>query len=234
MYSSTTSAADLLIFFPFPAAFPSFPTSRRLRKNRMVTPTATATAPTGAKEKNPRGSRPSLTIASWMTRFGGVLMRVKSPILLANAIGIRYLLALMPEADAILITIGIITATVPVLLTNAPIAAVTSITRRKRTFSLLPPTFIILPLIILARPVLKMPAPTTKSPTIIMTTELENPERASSGVSTPVSRSTSIEPRATMSDRILPLTNNIHDRARTMRVTVDGDNIDIRLCFLQN
>ena len=95
-------------------------------------------------------------------------------------------------------------------------------------------SIIILPLIIFASPVLKIPAPTTKSPTIIMTTGLENPESASSGVSTPVSRSASREPSATTSERILPLTNNIQERASTMRVIADGDIIDIRPCFLQN
>ena len=52
-------------------------------------PTATTTAPTGANEKKPSGSMPASTSASCMTRLGGVLIRVKSPMLLANAMGIR-------------------------------------------------------------------------------------------------------------------------------------------------
>ena len=40
-------------------------------------------------EKKPSGSMPASTSASCMTRLGGVLIRVKSPMLLANAMGIR-------------------------------------------------------------------------------------------------------------------------------------------------
>ena len=53
------------------------------------------------------------------------------PILLANARGMRSLLGEVPADAAILTTIGIITATVPVLLTTDPMVPVTIMTSRK-------------------------------------------------------------------------------------------------------
>lgn len=97
------------------------------------------------------------------------------PRLLAKAKGMSNLLAEMLPLVAMLTTIGNIKATVPVLLTKAPIAVVVSMTSRKSRVSLSPARCIILPLIILASPVWNTAPPTTKSPTIIMTTELENP-----------------------------------------------------------
>ena len=89
-----------------------------------------------------------------MTRFGGVPIRVIiPPILLANAKGISNRLGFIPALTARLTTIGSINATVPVLLTKAPIAEVTSITNKKSRNSLLPASFNILLLIIFANPV---------------------------------------------------------------------------------
>jgi len=90
----------------------------------------------------------------------------------------------MPAFVARLTTIGSIRATVPVLLTKAPIAEVTSITNRNNRNSLFPASFKMRELIIFANPVWKIAPPTTNSPTIIITTELEKPDKASSGVRT--------------------------------------------------
>ena len=86
--------------------------------------------------------------------IGGVPMSVvMPPMLLAKASGISSRLWFMPDPAAMLTTIGIISATVPVLLTKAPIEAVTMMTSRKRRVSLLPARFRMRELIILARPV---------------------------------------------------------------------------------
>ena len=102
--------------------------------------------------------------------------------LLAKARGMRKRLGDFPALAAMLTIIGSIRATVPVLLTNAPIAPVTSITRRNIFVSLLPARDITLLPIIFARPVWNIPPPTTNKPIIMMTVVLENPERASVGV----------------------------------------------------
>ena len=125
-----------------------------------------------------------------------------------------------------LITIGSITATVPVLLTKAPIRAVTSITRTKSTFSFLPPIRRIRLLIILARPVRKMPAPTTNSPTIIITTGLAKPESASAGVSMPNISKASRAQSATISDLTLPLMKKTHETISIASVITEGDSKD--------
>ena len=104
-------------------------------------------------------------------------------------------------------TMGIIRATVPVLLTKAPMIAVTSITSMKRAMSLPPASDIIFRLAALASPVWSMPPPTTNSPTIIITTGLEKPANASAGVSIPQSIITTSAHRATMSALSLPMTN---------------------------
>ena len=86
--------------------------------------------------------------------MGGVPISVIiPPILLANANGISKRRGLLPAFTAILTTIGSIKATVPVLLTKAPIAAVTNITNKNSLSSLVPANFRILLLIILAKPV---------------------------------------------------------------------------------
>lgn len=91
--------------------------------------------------------------------------------------GMSRRLVWMPPSAARLTRIGSISATVPVLLTNAPMPAVTSMVSTSRRNSLLPASFMILPPIILARPVRKMAPPTTKSPTIITTMEWKSRKR---------------------------------------------------------
>ncbi len=132
----------------------------------------------------------------------------------------------MPAEAAMLITMGIMTATVPVLLTKAPMSAVTSITRMKSTFSFFPPIRRIRLLIILARPVRKIPAPTTNSPTIMITTGLANPESASEGVRMPPTSRASRAHSATISDRTLPLMKKKHETSRMPRVVTEGENKD--------
>ena len=119
---------------------------------------------------------------------------------------------------AILTTIGIIRATVPVLLTKAPINEVTNITNTNSFTSLSPASFSILLLIILAKPVWKIAPPTTKSPIIITTTLSENPDRASSGVSIPKSTSKTKAHIATKSERTFPLINSNDDTNNIIRV----------------
>ena len=146
-------------------------------------PTETQMSPTGRNEKKESAPNPACSNVSEMIKLGGVPISVIiPPILLAKAKGISRRLGLMPALMAMLTTIGSIKATVPVLLTNAPMADVASITNKKSRNSLFPASFNILLLIILASPVWKIPPPTTKRPTIMITTELENPESASSGV----------------------------------------------------
>ena len=95
-------------------------------------PTAIHISPTGVKEKNDRGSYPASVRVFCMTRLGGVPIRViMPPILLAKAKGIKKRPGWECALAARLTTIGNIKATVPVLLTKAPIPAVTSIMRIK-------------------------------------------------------------------------------------------------------
>ena len=117
-------------------------------------PTITQTMPTGRKEKKESGSSPAEVNVFCITRFGGVPINViMPPILLANANGISKRLGFIPALIARLTTIGSINATVPVLLTNAPIAEVTNITNRNRRISLVPASLRIRELIIFANPV---------------------------------------------------------------------------------
>lgn len=96
----------------------------------------------------------------------------------------------MPELAAILITIGIIIATVPVLLTKAPINEVANTTKMKALVSLpLANCEMLLPTVC-ANPVCSMAPPTTNSHTIIMTIGDENPLNASLVVRIPVAVST--------------------------------------------
>ena len=69
-----------------------------------------------------------------------------------------------------------------------------------------------------------MAPPTTNSPTIIITTELENPDRASWGVSIPVSSRATRAHNATRSERTLPMAKNTAERTKIMMVVV--------MCFL--
>ena len=126
----------------------------------------------------------------------------------------------MPILEAIPTTIGIINATVPVLLTNAPMTDVTITTSRKSAVSLPPANFIIRPPTAFAKPVCIMAPPTTKSPTIIITTVDEKPEKASTGVRIPNKSKAESAQSATMSERSLPIANINTVRTNIMRVTV--------------
>ena len=179
------------------------------------------TIPTGRKLKNFKGSKPLSIRASCITRLGGVPISVSMPpMLLAKARGISRRLARIFAFCAKLTTIGIIRATVPVLLTKAPITAVTTISNRNKPSSLSPARVISLPDAFLASPVCTIAPPTTNNPTIIITTELENPDRASCGVSIPVSSRATRAHSATRSERTLPMAKNTAERARIMRVIV--------------
>ena len=146
-------------------------------------PVSTQTSPTGKKEKKDSCGKPACTKVSAIIRFGGVPISVIiPPMLLAKARGINRRLGFVPALAAMLTTMGNMRATVPVLLTKAPMADVTSMTRRKRRNSLVPASLRILLLIIFASPVWKIAPPTTNNPTIMITTEFEKPERPSSGV----------------------------------------------------
>ena len=184
-------------------------------------PVSTQTNPTGVKEKNERLSNPAFSKASCTTRLGGVPIRVAiPPMLLAKARGIRKRLGFMLAFIAILTTMGNIRATVPVLLTKAPMKAVTTIIKMNNFNSLFPANWSILLLIILARPVLKMAPPTTNKPTIMITIGFEKPDNASSGVKIlQTMRSTSAQ-SATRSERIFPFTKNKAESAKMTRVVI--------------
>ena len=156
-----------------------------------------------------------------MTRLGGVPIRVSiPPRLLAKASGMSSSLELLCVAAARLTTMGSIRATVPVLLTKAPMTAVTSITIRKSVSLLFPASFIILLLIIFASPVCRIPPPTTNRPTIIIRTGFEKPARASAGVRM-LNRSRDISAHnATTSERVLPIAKNIAEMAKMIMVII--------------
>ncbi len=136
----------------------------------------------------------------------------------AKAMGMRRRLAFILALAARLTTMGSMRAAVPVLLTKAPKATVQRITSRKMVFSLVPAMRSRPPLIFLASPVWKMAPPTTNRPTIMITTELEKPERASSGVRTPKSNKRVRAQRATMSERNLPTAKQIAEPTRMASV----------------
>ena len=161
--------------------------------------------------------------------MGGVAIKVNIPILLAKANGIRNRRGLIFALTAILTTIGIITATVPVLLTKAPIEAVTNITKTNNLLSLLPARRSILELISFASPVRKIPPPTINNPTIINTIELEKPDRASTGVIILVSTNANRAHIATKSDRTLPLIKNADDTKSIIRVIFIGVKISFNV-----
>ena len=128
------------------------------------------------------------------------------PMLLAKASGIMSLEGFTPAVFDMASTMGRSSATVPVLLTKAATSAVTSSTRKKRRFSLVPARRSRRPLMVLASPVWNTAPPTTKRPIMMTTAELENPDRASFGEMTPVSSRAAMEQRATMSERTLFMT----------------------------
>lgn len=86
--------------------------------------------PTGRVVKNWSPSRPDYMSVLWTISVGGVPIIVIIPeILQAKAIGISRRLALTPDCAAIVTTIGIRIATVPVSLTKSPSTIVTRMTR---------------------------------------------------------------------------------------------------------
>ena len=125
-----------------------------------------------------------------------------------------------PDAAARLTMMGIIRATVPVLLTKAPINEVTSITKRKVTVSLPCESAMSLLPVNLARPVCMMAPPTTKSPIIMMTIGEEKPARASVGVRIPKTRSAARAVSATISALTLPHINMATVMIKMISVTV--------------
>ena len=156
-----------------------------------------------------------------MTRLGGVPISVSiPPILLANATGISKRLAFILALVARLTTTGIMRATVPVLLTNAPITDVTTITVINRRVSFVPAKRTILLPSFWARPVCNTAPPTTNNPTIIITTGFEKPANASSGVRIPKINNKTRPPNATRSERTLPMANNIADTTRIIIVII--------------
>ena len=117
-----------------------------------------------------------------------------------------------------LTTIGSISATVPVLLIKAPMAAVTSMTRMNSFSSLLPANPRMRLLTILASPVWKIAPPTTNSPIIMMTIGLANPASASSGVSIWKTSRPSSAHSATRSERTRPFIKKTADSTRIASV----------------
>jgi hypothetical protein len=220
-YSETSFFNDFPLLALVALNTPGFERYFLLNGNNTIVPTTAQMRPTGRNVKKPRPGKPFDISSSFITRLGGVPIRVIIPlILLAKASGISRRLGFIFTLIAILTTIGIIMATVPVLLTKAPITEVTPITIRKSFVSLFPANFISLELIILARPVWKIAPPTTNRPTIIIITLLEKPERASSGVSTPARSNVARAERATISERTLPLMKKTTDNNKTRIVII--------------
>lgn len=118
------------------------------------------------------------------------------------------------------VDIGIIIATVPVLLTKAPINEVAYTTKMKALVSLpLANCEMLLPTVF-ANPVCSMAPPTTNSHTIIMTIGDENPLNASLVVRIPVAVSTMRADKATISPRTLPHINMAIVTIKTIIVMV--------------
>ncbi|CCY65371.1 unknown [Prevotella sp. CAG:1124] len=154
LYSSTSSSNDLVLRFSLSLPSPFFAKNHLLNGKRTIIPITIHISPTGVKAKKPNCSYPAPVNTSWITRLGGVPISVSiPPKLLANASGISRREALTPDLAARLTTMGNIKATVPVLLTNAPINDVTTMISRNKRSSLLPANLSMRPLIILARPV---------------------------------------------------------------------------------
>ena len=87
-------------------------------------------SPTGRVVKNCSPSLPDSIRALWTISVGGVPIIVIIPeILQAKAIGISNRRASTPDCEAIVTTMGISIATVPVLLTKSPSRIVTRMTR---------------------------------------------------------------------------------------------------------
>ena len=126
----------------------------------------------------------------------------------------------MPDPAAMLMMMGIMRATVPVLLTKAPMKDVTSITRRKVMVSLPRESAMSLLPVSLARPVCMMAPPTTKSPIIMMTMGEEKPARASAGVRIPRTSRAARAVSATMSALTLPHINMATVITNMIRVIV--------------
>ena len=99
-------------------------------------------------------------------------------------------------------------ATVPVLLTKAPITAVVNITSTKARVSLPPEKRAMLLPTDWASPVCRIAPPTIKSPIIIKTIGEEKPLRASCVVKTPEAVSTMSAAMATISLRTRPQMKN--------------------------
>lgn len=115
---------------------------------------------------------------------------------------------------------SIIIATVPVLLTKAPINEVANTTKMKALVSLpLANCEMLLPTVC-ANPVCSMAPPTTNSHTIIMTIDDENPLNASLVVRIPVAVSTMRADKATISPRTLPHINMAIVTIKTIIVMV--------------
>ena len=105
--------------------------------SRKSMPMVMAAMRTGRKEKNDSPGKPCFCSYSLMTRLGGLPMRVTMPPRLpATAKGMSRRELLNPPCAAMLTIIGIIRATVPVLLTKAPIADVASMTSKNAVWYL--------------------------------------------------------------------------------------------------
>ena len=122
--------------------------------------------------------------------------------------------------ETLVIIIGIMMATVPVLLTKAPINDVANMTRMNALTSF---PFAIRDMLLpadCANPVCRIAPPTTKSPTIITTIGDEKPLKASLVVSTPVAVSIMRADNATTSPLTLPQINMAMVTINTVMVMV--------------
>ena len=138
-YSLTSDVSDFPLTLLLRSASPLRLRNHRVSGSNTTTPTTMQTMPTGRNEKNDSLPSPASCSTSLITKLGGVPIRVSMPpIELAKASGMSSREAFCFDSVAIDTTMGSISATVPVLLTNAPMNAVTSITNTNKPVSDLP------------------------------------------------------------------------------------------------
>ena len=149
-------------------------------------------------------------------RLGAVAISVIIPLIrAAEDNGIIRRERAMPVFAAMVKAIGMKIATIPVELMNAPVRPTVSMSRVTRRVSLVPPTRINHSPTANATPVVTSASPTTKSPAIMITTDFENPARASGTLTISPSMRASRTRSATTSRRTRPLANRTTATPRT-------------------
>jgi hypothetical protein len=156
--------------------------------------------------------------------FGGVPMRVSMPPSSDEKDrGMSRRAGLIPTRRAMATTTGMRMATVPVELMKLELTALAAMMTAMRRRSVEPPSRVSCSPSQAVTPEPCRPAPTTNSPAISRTTELENPARASFGVSTPVSINDAKAIRLTRSSGRRSLTKSTTVAVRMTRTMTAGE-----------